>query len=69
MSADEHPSISRFCALCGHAMTLERCGSAAVSGGDGMLPLCHTDDHDCYRAWTVYGIRPDRLPLVERYVD
>lgn len=23
--------------------------------------LCHADDHDCYRAWTVYGARPSSV--------
>lgn len=47
-----------ICGLCGHQMTLERCGSAAV----GAIPLCHHDTHSCYHRWTVYGIRPDRYP-------
>lgn len=54
----------RVCALCGHTMTMARCGSASVPQGY----LCHTDDHDCYRAWTVYGIRlanvTDRMRVI-----
>ena len=47
------------CALCGHDMTdLDVCGSGAVWNGNVRLDLCHADDHDCYRAWTVYGKRP-----------
>ena len=50
----------RACGLCGHVMlSLRSCGFGAVND----TPLCHADDHDCYRAWTVYGIRPDRLPV------
>jgi hypothetical protein len=64
----------RVCGLCGHAMvSLRTCGSAAVND----IPLCHADDHDCYRAWTVYGVRPGWLPgtgyclppVVERSVE
>lgn len=48
------------CGLCRHAMTMERCGSSSVPGPDGPISLCHHDSHDCYRAWTVYGERPDQ---------
>ena len=48
------------CALCGHEMTLERCGSAGAHNDDGSpVHLCHTDDHDCYHRFTVYRQRPD----------
>lgn len=48
------------CAMCGHLMTLARCGYAAATYDDGSVaPLCHDADHDCYHAWTVYGIGPD----------
>lgn len=47
------------CALCGHAMTLARCGSAGTTDPDGTpIRLCHTDDHDCYHLVTVYKVRP-----------
>ena len=49
------------CGLCGHVMTFERCGFAGTSEGGRSVPLCHADDHDCYRAWTVYRVRPDHL--------
>lgn len=54
---DTEPAESRrarICGLCGHVMTMTSCGSAQANG----VPLCHTDDHDCYHRWTVYGARP-----------
>lgn len=55
-----------MCGLCGHAMTLDRCGRAGVND----MPLCHADDHDCYTAWTVYKIRPHLvgMPAITRWV-
>lgn len=52
-------SEHEVCGLCGHVMLrIETCGSALVWDGDRRVPLCHTDDHDCYHRWTVYGDRP-----------
>lgn len=48
----------RVCALCGHVMTLDRCGSAGAHENGHVIYLCHTDDHDCYHRWTVYRERP-----------
>lgn len=48
------------CGLCGHEMTFERCGSAGATLDGRPVDLCHADDHDCYRAWTVYGARRGR---------
>ena len=42
------------CAYCGHEMTFDRCGNARA----GIGPLCHSGDHDCYRAVTVYERQP-----------
>lgn len=50
----------KVCGLCGHEMTLERCGSAAEND----TPLCHADDHDCYHRWTVYKERPGE-PVID----
>lgn len=47
-----------ICVLCGHLMTMGKCGSAAVWEDDMTVYLCHGDDHDCYKRWTVYGDRP-----------
>lgn len=42
------------CALCGHTMTLDRCGSAGATLPAGTpISLCHADDHDCYYQWTL----------------
>lgn len=38
------------CGHCGHLMTLRECGWASVDA----FPLCHRDDHDCYKLVTVY---------------
>jgi hypothetical protein len=51
----------RICALCGHNMMLDQCGYATITMAavvDQEIFLCHTDDHDCYHAWTIYGERP-----------
>lgn len=48
----------KTCGLCGHTMTLAACGDAAVADLHSVTPLCHTDDHSCYRRWIVYGERP-----------
>jgi hypothetical protein len=42
----------QVCRLCGHVMTLRRCGYGMADGA----PLCHADDHDCYRLWMVYKV-------------
>lgn len=47
-------SAPKVCGLCGHEITLDRCGSASADG----VPLCHHDTHSCYHRWTVYGARP-----------
>lgn len=49
---DDSPAI---CGLCGHEMALTRCGWAQLEDG---TPLCHTDEHDCYFAWTIREERP-----------
>jgi hypothetical protein len=52
------PPEGKTCGLCGHTMTLDRCGYGSVWTNDSRVTLCHTDDHDCYRRWTVYRERP-----------
>lgn len=47
------------CALCGHTMSLDRCGSAGAHENGQTFDLCHADDHDCYRRWTVYSERSE----------
>lgn len=51
-----------FCGLCGHLMNLDSCGYAGVNG----VPLCHHDDHDCYRRVTVYH---EEFEVPETYAD
>ena len=46
---------------CGLCSCNPACGYATVTTDDGTQRLCHTDDHSCYHAWTVWGIRPDAL--------
>jgi hypothetical protein len=46
------------CALCGHEKPFEGCGYAGVTEGETRIVLCHSEEHDCYRLWTVYGRRP-----------
>jgi len=62
MRAQDGRARPHRCGLCGHDMALRNCGYAAVTVQRGELvidvPLCHTNDHDCYRAWTIYKRRP-----------
>lgn len=52
------------CSLCGHEMTFERCGVASVWENGYRYDLCHTEDHDCYKNWTVYDHRPFGHPYL-----
>ncbi len=45
-----------ICVLCGHLLTTA-CGRAAVWEDEITVYLCHGDDHDCYKRWTVFGER------------
>lgn len=47
------------CELCGHEPA---CGNASAAGHR----LCHTDDHSCYHAWTVWDARPTDIPGIAR---
>lgn len=58
------------CAVCGHKgslMTTE-CGYVTATNSDGdRVFLCHAEDHDCYRRWTVIEEQPvaTRRPIVD----
>lgn len=45
------------CGLCRHAMHFDTCGFASVTEDGQTIHLCHGDDHSCYVAWTVGGMR------------
>ena len=42
------------CVLCGHDPS---CGFASITHNGTESWLCHEDDHSCYHAWTVWGVR------------
>lgn len=54
----EEGEVIDMCGLCGHDIVFDACGDANVTSiGGEKTHLCHTDDHSCYVAWTVYQIR------------
>lgn len=66
---DAEDSTECVCVLCGHVMTLDRCGSAGTQKNGHVIDLCHTDDHDCYQiqSWRgVRRIRPRITPGVQQ---
>lgn len=54
---DHHATLTaptiEVCVLCGH-------GQESIGGSADGRFLCHgcDEDHDCYRRWTVHGVRP-----------
>jgi hypothetical protein len=52
----------KTCVLCGHRATL-------LGGNADGKDLCHgcSQDHPCYRAWTVYGVRVSKTQWMDTY--